>query len=167
MLLDKDLNYRTYPERVLSVITSTAQKTYDYSATNGVLDDKVGAGLISLEGMLNSTIYQNKGCLHAIRGVDVISKDVYLPANTIVQIALAWLVTVNQNQQQVYVTDYGMEIYDSSGDRVGISRVYDITNIEMIRLSITESDTYTIVVFPYEDKDENVSYDWMSLTCSY
>lgn len=41
------------------------------------------------------------------------------------------------------------------------------TNIEMMRISITKSDTYTIVAYQYGTMNKNIKYDWMSLTCSY
>ena len=166
LLLDKTASYSAYPERVLSVVTSTAQKTYDYSATIGDFDNKVGAGLISLEGMLNSSVYQNKANTNATAKTKVISKNVYLSAGTEVQIGLGWLVTVDLDEEEVYVTDYDLRIYDSSGNLVKSTYLTN-TNIEMIRTSITSSGTYTIVAYQYGTMNDNVNIDWMSLTISY
>ena len=166
LLLDKNSAYSAYPERVLSVITSTAQKTYDYSATIGDFDNKVGAGLVSLEGMLNSSIYQNKSNTNTTAKTNVISKSVYLSAGTEVQIGLGWLVTVDLDEEEVYVTDYDLRIYDSSGNLVKSTYLTN-TNIEVLRTTITSSGTYTIVAYQYGTMDDNVSRDWMSLTVSY
>lgn len=41
----------------MSVLTSTAKKTYDYSATIGNFDAKVGAGIVDLYNAIESHLY--------------------------------------------------------------------------------------------------------------
>ena len=166
LLVEKDWQYSVYPEWVMSLLTSTAQKTYDYSATIGAFDSKVGAGMPDLEEMLKDNGYRNIGNSSKTSQKERISEQVFFAPGTVVEIGLAWLVEVDLEEEEVYVTDYDLRIYDSSGNLIAGSYLIS-SNVEKVRVTITKADTYKIVVFQCTAMDDNVSCDWISLTYDY
>lgn len=166
LLMDSNSRYCIYPERVLSVLNSTAQKNYDYTASISDFDTKTGAGIIDLERMIDNDIFTVKFNTTHTSGSDIISTSLYLTAGTEIQIGLAWLVTSDTEADAVYVTDYDLRIFDSEGNRVDTSLLAN-SNIEMLRITIPESDTYKIVVYQWGTMNSNVNGDWIALTYNY
>lgn len=166
LLMESEWKYCVYPERVLSVLSSTAQKNYNYSASIGDFDEKTGAGIIDLERMIDNNVFTVEYNTTHASGNDIISTSLYLTAGTEIQIGLAWLVTSDPDANAVYVTDYDLRIFDSEGNRVDTSLLVR-SNIEMLRITIPESDTYKIVVYQWGTMNSNVDGDWIALTYNY
>lgn len=160
--------YGLYPERVLSVITSTAQQTRDYDADVGNFDSRVGAGVIDLQRMIDSDLYVSEHNTDGSQKTELLSVEMSLQEGADLQVGLAWLVTaINTSStdisiSDVYVTDYDLRIYAPSGTLVSSTLVY--SNVELVRLTAEETGTYRIVVYQWGSINENVEGDWISLT---
>jgi len=158
-------SYSAYPDRVMSVLTSTAQKTYDYGEGNfiGNFNKKVGAGIIDLDAAIESYQYTVLKNTNSTPRTEIISKELTLTAGTEIQIALSWLVTADATNETVYVTDYDLYLYNSTGTRVVTSSLTR-TNVEMLRYIVPTTETYRIVAFQFSPMNSNVDQDWISLT---
>jgi len=170
LLMECRGEYWACPDSVLSVLTSTARKTYDYSTQeNGYLnhfDEKVGAGIMDLERMLNADVFDLVRNTNQWFAAEIISDSIYLPVGTELQIALTWLITHEKRGTEAYVTDYNLFVLDSSGDLVEGSIRVD-SNIEMIRVTLPHSGTYRIVVDQVSVMPSAVEEDWLALTYTY
>ncbi len=156
-------SYRFRPERVKSVLMSTAQKTYDYATTQGTFDKKVGAGIISLDDAIEN--YQHALCSNppgATGRIEVISREISLEAGTELQVGLSWLVTVDVENQKVYRGNYDVHLYNSSGSIVKNSD-QERTNVDMFRYSVPTTGTYRLVVYQMSPMNRNVSEDRIAL----
>jgi len=158
-------SYAARPDRVMSVLTSTAQKTYDYSATNDFFDEKVGAGILDLDAAIESYQYVTQRNTNTISQTEIISEEVELTAGTEIQIALSWLVTVNISSQNVYCTDYHIKLYGSSGSEASlVDSCMTDTNVQFIRYTVPFTNTYRIAVYQDSAMNSNVTADFISLT---
>ena len=169
LLMDGDYRYCVYPERVLSLLASTSRKNYDYEDTICDFDDKTGAGIIDLERMIDSYIYSVEYNDDHTPGKRVITLSEYLSAGTNIQIGLAWLVTIYsevEGEEEICVTDYDLQMFDSSGN-IMHSSTLSKSNVEMLRISISKNDTYKIVVYQWSEMSQNVDMDWMAITYTY
>ena len=158
-------SYSAYPDRVMSVLTSTAQKTYDYGNGSfiGNFDKKVGAGIIDLDAAIESYQYTVLKNTNTAPKTEIISKELTLTAGTEIQIALSWLATADATNETVYVTDYDIYLYNAAGTRV-ITSTLSRTNVEMLRYIVPTTGTYRIVAFQFDLMNSNINQDWISLT---
>lgn len=171
LLMECHGEYLACPDSVLSVLTSTAQQIHDYSTQGNVysnhFDEKVGAGIIDLERMLNAEVFdvvQNTNRLYA---AEIVSDSIYLPVGTELQISLTWLIShEEENGTEAYVTDYNLFVLDSYGDLVAASVLED-SNVEMIRVITPHSGRYRIVVDQVSLMPSAVEEDWLALTYTY
>lgn len=163
LLEDRTSSYKMYPERVMSVLVSTAQKTYDYEETAGAFDEKVGAGIVDLEAIINSNLYYLKENTNKVAQTEIIRQELYLVPGDKVEIGLSWLVTADSVQKTVYVTDYDLRLIGPSENIVANSSLTQSNN-EMIRFTISQEGIYTIVVYQYSEMNINVNSDWIALT---
>lgn len=158
LLMESNIKYVLYPERIQALIASTARETYDYSETVGFFDEKVGAGILDLERMINSSyevcVYNESGESHA----ELASIDVYLNAGDEIQAAISWLIDVtglengyvNDASTNLFINDYDLLIYNSRGVTEADSDLLD-SNVEMFRFVAPTSGTYTIVIEQWSD----------------
>lgn len=160
--------YWMHPQRIISVIMATADKTDDYS-TQGVskqMDQKVGAGIVNLQRMLDYTLNMYTFYAQGSAGAEVYSKNVYVNSGVEIQIALAWLIGavhtefVNENGGIKYVTDYDLYLCDSAGNVISKS-MYSNSNTELIRYQIAVAGYYRIFVVQYGSR---VNIDPVTLT---
>jgi hypothetical protein len=175
LLMESNIRYMNHPELVMANVIATANKTYDYSSDNGEFDEKVGSGIIDFTRMINSD-YVSLTNSNSSAGVNVISKEITLNAETEIQIGLLWLMATgdpiivndtNKNEQypaviQLYLTDYNLYLYDSSYNIVASSTLVN-SNTELIRATISTSGTYTIVVYQNGVKHSGNPSDTLSL----
>lgn len=172
LFLEANPSYLTTPEKILSLITATAQETSDYSNDIGEFDDGVGAGMINLDMMLCA----NLNCIGAYNtnfssGVEIQSHSIYLTAGDNIQVALAWLIDIKSSAYEsgvitdnyIYVTDYDLYLYDSNNNPVAYSRLRK-GNVELIRWATTLSGVYRIVAYQAGYKHLNNSGDPISFT---
>lgn len=155
--------YKMCPERVMSVLMSTAQKTYDYTATKGEFDERVGAGIVDC-GIANgntfcSTMYNT----NRTSRTQIISENVYMAAGETLDICFAWQVTSDTDNETVYLTDYDIKLIGPSNRLVDYSSLGN-SNVEMIRFVATETGLHRIKVYQYSDLDPNVSGEYVALT---
>ena len=168
LLEEHNPRYAIYPERVISVLTSTAQKTHDYNADVGNFDSRVGAGVIDLQRMVNSNLFRNLNNMDGTAQTELSSNNIVLQNGAELQVGLAWLANaINASSSgysisNVYVTDYDLRIYSPSGALVSSALIS--SNVELVRLTATETGTYRIVVYQWGAINPNVTEDWISLT---
>lgn len=165
LLMESDSQYRLSPEKVLATVTSTAQETYGYSGTIGEFDNKVGAGIVNLERMIDNDVVTYAYNTSGIAQTTVISRNVYLTAGAELQVGLAWLAIADLNPTTVYVTNYDLYVYGPNGGN--ITSTLTSSNVEMLRIPITTTGTYRIVVYQAEDINVDVSGDYISLAYNY
>ena len=65
------------------------------------------------------------------------------------------------NPTTVYVTNYDLYVYDPNGEN--ITSTLTSSNVEMLRIPISTTGTYRIVVYQVENMNEDVSGDYISL----
>ena len=169
LLEESDENYAVYPERVLSVLMSTARKTNDYSEDVGKFSETVGAGVVDLKRMIDSELHFKKRNMNRTNGFEVKRITISMTEGDELQVGLAWLVTaVNTSESavsisEVLITDYDLRVYTPSGS-LKSSALGNNSNVEMLRLTATESGTYTIVLYQYGSMANGNEGDWLSLT---
>ncbi|MBO5356175.1 MAG: S8 family serine peptidase [Clostridia bacterium] len=166
LLLEAKPQHITYPERILAILNSTAETTYGYLALNGNYDEKVGAGIIDLEAMIDNNFYYSTFNSDGEATTDALSRQIQLNQGTEIQVGLAWLVTANTDDEEVYVTNYDLAIINSSGRIIASSRL-TLSNVEMLRYTVETTDTYTIVARQFGDINSNNSGDWISLVYNF
>ena len=165
LLMEYDPTYMAYPERVLSALMATAQKPYGYAENIGKFNDKVGAGVIDLQKLIDNHPYYSDVNINESGGYVVTQITVHLHVGDNIQAGLAWLANVKTNVSSqptdVLLTDYDLYIYSPSGG-MKISQLGH-SNVEMIRGTATETGYYTIKIYQY-GSCTNSSGDWISLT---
>lgn len=168
LLAESDANYITYPERVLSVLMSTAKKTNDYSENVGKFSESVGAGVVDLQRMVDSHLFFKKFNSSKTSKSEVTRITVSMTEGDELQVGLAWLVNaVNTSESaisisEVLITDYDLRVYLPSGTLV--SSALSHSNVEMLRVTAGESGVYTIVLYQYGSMADGNDGDWLSLT---
>ena len=168
LLMDADAGYCAYPERILSLLISTAQKNEGYEETVGYFDDKTGAGIIDLERMIDS----DKFCVlynddpTAERWITGLGEN--LTAGTEVQIGLAWIAVYysRDEQRDAHITNYDLKVLDSSGDTIFSSTLTD-SNIELVRFTVPRDDRYQFWIYQTEAINPCVVEDWIALSYNY
>lgn len=156
--------YRLYPEIILSIITATAKKTYDYSATISGFDNKVGAGIIDLKRILSGFGIETQLEQWDVAG-EVFSKEIYYSPGSEACISLAWLAAANytsSSQISTVCTDYEIRLYSSSGTLLAMSNLSD-SNVELIRKTVTSAGYYRVVVYRNGSTPPGVEYDRLVL----
>lgn len=169
LLLEHDWSYVTYPERMMSVLMSTAQKTTDYDEDIGKFDEKVGAGVVDLQRMIDSDLSYQVYNETGTSGSEVARIEVPLTTGQELQVSVAWLVTAvntsstNIDISNVLVTNYDLRIYNSSGLIRKISQLSH-SNVELLRFNATGNDTFSIVVYQSSAIAVGNEGDFISLT---
>ena len=168
LLEESDVNYVAYPERVMSVLMSTAQKTNDYTEDVGRFNDNVGAGVIDLQRAIDSDLHYRKCNVNGTSRSEVKRITVTMNEGDELQVGLAWLVTAvntsttGHNISEILITDYDLRVYTPSGSLR--SSALSHSNVEMLRLTAEESGTYTIVLYQFGSIADGNEGDWLSLT---
>ena len=180
LLMEKDSSYCVNPQKVLSLINSTATKTADYFSDLEEYDSHVGAGMINLQRMLlNSNTCSTFENTVSSTSNTVFSQNLYLNAGRELQIALAWLVetsapepATNSNGDTVSIVseitlaDYDIYLVNTSGGSVDVaSSALSFSNVELIRFSSELSGFYRIEV--YQIGDSTLAGHTDELTLSY
>ena len=169
LLEESNLNYVVYPERIMAVLMATANMTNDYSEDIGGFSDKVGAGVIDLQEMIDSNLYYSTCNTNGTSRSEVKRINISMERGEKLQVGLSWFVTaVNTsttdiNISNVLLTDYDLRIYSSSGALVKSSALVH-SNTEMIRYTATENDVYTIVIYQYSSIARGNEGDWIGLS---
>ncbi len=141
------------PDKTMSLLTATARPTDDYNATVEGFDEKVGAGVLNVQRLLDKSDY----CIEYVNespynASGLISKPMYIPAGTEVQIALSWLAVTSGGSETatsvtgVSVHDYDLHLTTSAGGTPVASSTLTDSNVEFIRFTIPTSQTYWIEV---------------------
>lgn len=165
LFLESDPGCRAAQERLIALINATANQTADYFSIDG-FDYCIGAGIINLDGMIANNSFIPLVNTNRNAGVAVIEQSVYLSAGTTIQIGLAWLVTVDIENEQAYVTDYNLEVYDPYGILM-IETYASDSNMRKITTSVNQSGMYKIVVYQNSNMNNNIAYDEMTLVYDY
>ena len=168
LLMEADAGYCAYPERILALLVSTAQRNNGNEETIGYFDEKTGAGIIDLERMIDS----DKFCVlynddpTAERWITGLGEN--LTAGTEVQIGLAWIAVYysRDEQRDAHITNYDLKVLDSSGDTIFSSTLTD-SNIELVRFTVPRDDRYQFWIYQTEAINPCVVEDWIALSYNY
>ncbi len=174
LLMEHDSSFKGDPVKCMSIITCTANRTFDYLATIGNFDNKVGAGTIDLEQMINLDDIVQRNNTSGLAGTNAITKTVYLSAGQTLYASIAWDATaVNSATTSgsisisgVYLTNYDLRILDPYNNVVTTSSLSP-SNVEKINMTITVSGTYTIVVYQNSPLSSYINQDHIVLSYSY
>ena len=118
---------------------------------------------------INNSLYQNASLTpSSLGGTEIISVNVSLSKNQILNAALASVVYVSSDYSNLYITNYDLHIYDSNNMLIASSSsISSLNNVELIRFKASVAGTYRVVVYQYGTHHANNSRDWLSLTYNY
>lgn len=133
----------------------------------GKFSETVGAGVVDLQGMIDSDLYFKKFNSSGTSRSEVTRITVSMTEGDELQVGLAWLVTaVNTSESaisisEVLITDYDLRVYSPSGTLV--SSALSHSNVEMLRVTAGETGDYSIVLYQYGSIADGDEGDWLSL----
>jgi len=159
LLLESDSGYKLYPERIMALITATADRSYDYVGDVDYFDYELGAGVINLDRMLENDSYWNDYIINETAQTEIYRTSVSIPAGNQLQAGLSWLVdadrTVSGGQYvyDIFEMDYDLKLYNSAG-RLVCSSELALTNVEMLRYYTSKGGIFTLVVYQYDQQAE-------------
>ncbi len=151
------------PQSIMAIVQATATCTADYQEmTNHDFDEKVGAGIINLERMMDDTNMSAYTKINRIgtSGSIIFEEDEYFIAESSVQISAAWLVKATPGYFDDNIEDdpiegsvvgtksvmnYSIYVYDPYGNMVASSVCPD-SAVELIRYVPEVSGYHRIVV---------------------
>lgn len=150
MLIEKYPSYGTRQQLIKALLMSTATKTDDYIESVLHMDERVGAGVLNVEKLLNtSTTYLSLQPSYP----DSIVKttEIHLDKGDELQAALAWdawiyYVDTDQFSQGTYTTDFKLQLYNENDELVCESDFINNT-VEFFRYVATESGTYLLTIY--------------------
>ena len=166
--MEKDSGYVMYPEKVLSLITATAQKTADYTSTDH-FDEKVGAGMIDLQRMFDNSdecVSLTNYCDNNYTYNNLVYQSETFQISTVedIQISVAWLAHTDRAQSisEVYVTDYDLLfVNEYNGGIIMADSVLTNSNVELIRYTFELSGPYHIEV---RQRSSHEMTDYLAVT---
>lgn len=170
LLLEQHPEYAGFPEVIMSMLTATADKTYDYAANDySGFDNKVGAGVLNVGRLLSNPTY------YACDGVDVEPNSthtefsVYLNEGEKIQVALVWDVPTgyigspSAHNYVTYLNDYWLKIYEpGSNNSSYLYEIYHGDNALLSRLTASRSGTYRFIVYLDGSMQDTNVYDYMA-----
>ncbi|ERJ13038.1 S8 family peptidase [Haloplasma contractile] len=171
LLMDKSSSLKSYPEKVLSIVTASATmdrlSLYHSTYEDSGLEVRAGAGLLDVEEALNSTsttysfsIGDNTGAYDF-----VYTKQVYLIQGQTFRVSLAWLKNVEKTStgyDDHVLTDYDLKLYRSGMNLAQSIGSFD-NNIELYEHYVKETGYYEIKVKQWGDRQTNMR-DYLSIT---
>lgn len=125
------------PTLAKSMTMASANKTSGYTNMSGCgIDEKVGVGCLSLNGMLNNSYNGILYISNDTPNTEIMGKSFSLKKNDVLQASLVWDVLVSQDEEKAYVSNYDLRIYNSSGALVCSSTLGDNSNVEFLRYTV-------------------------------
>lgn len=158
LLIDEFPHLKIFPECIISLLTASASKMSSiYSNFNASgLEDKVGAGKLNYERareiIRNNFKFNNSENGQGVRA----TQKIYLKEGETIRISLAWLTNNNNQTDTDCVTDYDLQLVDSSGTYVSTS-MSALNNIEIIDYKVSKTDTYSINVYQFGNKKNTIT----------
>lgn len=169
LLFEKEPALSTSVSAVKAAVIASATKTENYTnIANSYFDEKVGAGCINLEELLDfdSINFVRNRNSTSVPNSYIISKTISLGWRDDLQVAAVWIAENNDtNTEQYNVTNYDIEVYNSSGTLV-CSSTLDYCSSEFLRYTAPRSGDYTVKVYQNGPMPDNVTDDYISLLCN-
>lgn len=164
-LLFQARSYAVWPEKTHAAISATATEIYGQTRDYANFDDRVGAGIINLDKLLNikGTLTCTTTSSHSSQS-EVSSRYVTLEKNKTIKAVLFWLVRFESNT--LYCTIYDLYLYDSNNNRVATSSTAS-NNAEMIIYKAPSAGNYRLVIYQYGSFKGNSGTDWIALAYHY
>ncbi len=149
LILEKYPNLKGFPEKIMAVITSSAQHNTEESAYNqdNGFSDTVGAGMFHWNNFI--THYINSTTIRHVMGTNgscIYSLDVDLEAGEEIKASIAWTAYTNGTVDSLRFTNYDFKITDSNGNVVAQSLSTSST-IELITYKAPTAGTYKLRIY--------------------
>ena len=164
LFMEKYPDLKSYPEKVISMLTATAGKMNGFSTKlSSGLNDQVGAGRLDFVKAINSytsteTYYNTTGTSGAYKTIEL-----YMRFNTKLKASLAWII-YSSGSTAVTFTDYDIRLFDPLGRPVA-SATSVSNNIELIEYTTSTTGRYRLVI--YQNGPIVGGKDWLSLTYTF
>lgn len=149
LMMDKHPGLKGYPEKVLALLTSSAQ----YSSENNLLcnmngfDEGVGAGMISWVNFEEH--YSNaKSIIHVTgtNGSCIYRLPIQLEILEKIKVSIAWTAYTTGTVDSLKLTNYDLRITDTNGNNLAFASSTN-SNIEMILFEAPYDGTFYIKIF--------------------
>lgn len=149
LLMERYPSLKGYPEKLLALLTSSAQysSVYNHMNQSNGFDNQVGAGMINwlnFEAHYSSakSIIQVTGT----SGNSIYRYNVSLTKGEIIKASIAWTAYTTGTVDSLKMTNYDLKIADSDGNIVAES-VSTSSNIEHILFEVPETGTYSLRIY--------------------
>ncbi len=161
-----------FPEKIMATVIASAQKTDDYTNSNSIyggFDNQVGAGVINLSRMLNSSYYSAVNAGVPYGGI-VAETTVYVHSGATIQAGLASLaIPVSTSSTgglgdmtTVYYTNYAIQIYDPTGQYIIWTSLANSV-VELARYEATITGNYRICISQFSEQSDQVGEEYCYL----
>ena len=146
LLIDKDVHYASYPEKIAAALIASAQLTDDYTNDYGYVDNEVGSGCLNVETLLyeidSDWAFDSTTTMSAV----VESYTCRATAGQTIQVGMTLLVPMQNTSACDGIRSYEIWLYK---DDVLLARSSscDYRTSELIRYTVTESGSYTIKIY--------------------
>lgn len=160
--------YAANPFWAKAALIASANETKNTSNISGSnFDPKVGAGCLSLDGLLN--------CEAATFIINSHETEIYpqnrmgqrlsLKKNDVIQASVTWPVTGHQKSYIIdrYITNYDVRVYNSSGGLVCASALSDFTNSEFLRYKVPKAGDYQIEIYQKSAMPAEITSEFVGL----
>ncbi len=168
LLLEKSPNLATDVGAIKALIMASANKTEDYVADVGYLDDRVGAGSLDVNELLNiETLGYNYVTPEMnLENTVVAGKTINLSQGDELQAAACWYATLPYaNSNQKYITNYDLKLYNENNVLVCESTFDNTNTVEFIRYTAPTSGQYTLSVYLNGAMNPNNPSDYVYYAC--
>ncbi len=172
LLLEKKPNWCASPEIVKSSVIATADETrnFDESYTTSSFDDKVGAGVLNVDKLLNIT----QGSIMTVYDFVATPNDdfghitIYLPRNANLQAAAAWNAHVNYQISTHSITNYDLRLYNEDGSILLCESSLDATsNVELFKYKTSKAGYYRLAIYQNGNLPEGIQGDFVGIAYHY
>lgn len=165
ILVERNSIYDQDPTRIKAALMANTQITEDYAANKGNFDDRVGAGCLNVQSMLDNS---SRAVTYSVTsgsssGTQIASISLSLSTGQDLQVGLAWYMYYLTGNTAGYLTNYDLRILNSSGSIVARSSIAGYSNVEMLRYTATSSGVYRIVIYQTGSMNSNIPGEKVSV----
>ncbi len=152
LLFEKYPALSTRPEEVLARLQASAnhEGIHDYDSITGLAnrDERVGAGILNIERLLNGTVSDNYLISNNQKqGQNITEREIHLNEGDVFKANLHWLGRYSHDVPTAnsYVTNYDLRLYNPNNSLVAQSNS-QVSYSETIIYNVPVSGTYRLVV---------------------
>ncbi len=154
-----------WPESMHAIISTTASEIYDQSRDYANFDNRVGAGIINLDNMLNVRAALSGQVFYTDEyRREVFSMTLQLTKNQELRSTLFWI--VRYESTTLYCTDYDLYLYDANDNMVAQCSTGG-NNAERIVYKVSSTGSYRLVVYQFGVFQGTAGIDYFCLSYMY